>query len=159
MSEPLLIPERAENDVMVPIEESALASSFNALSDFCQSTGLVEISPTGVDKMRKAGIAMETLGTTNLTQPAVLATQQAMMNLLLKVSKKFDQAGLAVDQQTKLAHAAGYLGEKITRAAMAMNETAIENAGPRLNAQKQRRSSFAPGEIVDVQANPAPKPG
>lgn len=142
------------NDVMVPIEESGLQSSFSALSEFCNEMGVVEITPGAVKKLRAAGVAMETLGTTNLTQPTTLATQQVLMRMLNKVDKLFDKPGLAAEVQTKLAHAAGYLGEKITRAGQAINDTAIENTGPRTAPVKMRRSSFAPGEVVDVQASP-----
>lgn len=154
MPDQLLIPEKAQNDVMVPIEESALQSSLTDISEFCKSTGLMELSPSGVNQLRRAGIAMEHLGTTNLTQPAVLATQQAMLQLINKAAKRCDEKGLPVDQLSKLLHSIGYLGEKVTRASMALNDTALERSGPQQAVGKARRPSPPPGYIVDVQAVP-----
>lgn len=149
--EQLLIPERASNDVMVPIEEPAIQSSFNDLAAFCKDMGLEEISPTAVKTLRRAGIAMENLGSTNLTQPTTLVTQQTMALMQSKAAKAYDTPGLPMTEKVKLLHAIGYLGEKITRAGQAINDTAIENSGPRIAPVQKKGNSFLPGQIVDVQ--------
>lgn len=147
-----LKPSKDNNDVRVPVEGVKLEENIVALAEFCKQVGLTKLTKATLGKLHNAGVAMENLGVTRLTQPSVLTAVHRMDKAMENIGETLEEEE-SPEEKARLAHAIGYLGGQLSRCASTINDAADEARADSDHRFKHRSKSFNPGAIVQVNVN------